>query len=253
MKAWLEEDEAYAEEVVRRFDVHGAFAEYNSPTYYGIDLYALALWRRHPPTPRFREWGEHVEATLWRDIARWFHPGLRNLCGPYSRAYGMDMTTYVGMLGLWLPDPVVPDVTQPFEHSHDLLIAPVVELLGGGPEHLEYERGLVSQRITDDRVASGWLGDDVMMGGEDGGHYRAEGQFHPATVHWRPGPSGRLSGEICWLRVRSTNPLNAMVFEPGVLEVEGTDLAIDQSAPFPGEIEETDEGIVLRYPVSTTK
>ena len=105
----------------------------------------------------------------------------------------------------------------------------------------------MSQRITDDRVASGWLGEDVMMGGEDGGHYRAEGQFHPATVHWRT-----AAGDVAWLRVRSTNPLDAMVFEPGVLEVEGTDLAIDQSAPFPGDIDETDDVIVIRYPVSTT-
>jgi hypothetical protein len=236
MKAWLEEDETFAEEVVRVFNQHGAFAEYNSPTYYGIDLYALALWRLHPPTPRFRAWATQLEQDLWRDIARWYHPGLRNMCGPYSRAYGMDMTTYVALLGMWLPEPVLPAIDAPFTHSHDLLLAPVVELLGGGPEHVEWERGLVSQRISDDRVASGWLGDRVMMGGEDGGLYRAEGQFHPATVHWAGG----------WLRVRSKNSVNAMVFEPGVLEVEGTDLEIDQEGELPATIETTDDGIVIR-------
>lgn len=236
MKAWLEADEAFAEEVVRLFEVHGAFAEYNSPTYYGIDLYALALWRVHPPTPRFAEWAARVEATLWRDLARWYHPGLRNLCGPYSRAYGMDMTQYVALLGMWLPEPVLPDVARPFEHSHDLLMQASVDVLGGGPDDVEWERGLVSQRITDDRVATGWLGDDVMLGAEEGGRYRSEGQFHPATAHWRGG----------WLRVRSPNPVNAMVFEPGVLEVEGGDLTVDQQGTFPGDIETTDEGLVLR-------
>ena len=246
MKAWLEEDEAFAEEIVRRFDVHGAFAEYNSPTYYGIDLYALALWRVHPPTSQFAEWVAPIESALWRDLARWYHPGLRNLCGPYSRAYGMDMTQYVALLGMWLPEPVLPDLEKPFEHSHDLLMQASVDVLGGGPEHVEWERGLVSQRITDDRVATGWLGDDVMLGAEAGGRYRAEGQFHPATAHWAP-PSGDGSEKhVGWLRVRSPGPVSAMVFEAGVLEVEGSDLTVEQQGTFPGDIETTDEGLVLR-------
>ena len=57
MKAWLEEDEPFASEVVQCFDEHGAFDEYGSPTYYGIDLYALALWMRYPPAPRVRDVG----------------------------------------------------------------------------------------------------------------------------------------------------------------------------------------------------
>jgi hypothetical protein len=240
MRAWLERDETLAQQIVDRFAVNGCFDEYGSPTYYGIDLYALALWRVHPPTPRFGELAAAVETDLWRDIARWYHPGLRNLCGPYSRAYGMDMSSYVALLGLWLPDPVVPDLDRPFAHSHDLLLAPVVELLGRRTEPLPFETGLVSQRIDDDRVATGWLGDDVMMGGEDGGRWRAQGQYHPATVHWHDG----------WLRVRSPNPVNAAVFEPGVLEVEGTDLSVESSAPFPGAIEETEDGLTLRWPTS---
>ena len=148
----------------------------------------------------------------------------------------MDISAYVALLGLWLPSPVLPDLSQPFEHSHDLTMAPVVELLGGGPSSLEHETGLVSQRIADDRVASGWLGDEMMMGGEEGGRWRAEGQYHPATVHWAGG----------WLRVRSPHSLDAMVFEPGVLEVTGTDLRIESSGtPFPGRIEETDEGLKI--------
>ena len=53
MKAWLERDETYAAAVVDCFDAFGAFDEYGSPTYYGIDLFALSLWRRDPPTPAF--------------------------------------------------------------------------------------------------------------------------------------------------------------------------------------------------------
>lgn len=236
MKAWLERDEELAREVARLFEEHGAFGEYNSPTYYGIDLYALALWRKHPPTERFKTWGDAMRDDLWRDIARWYHPGLRNLCGPYSRAYGMDMSSYVALFGLWLPDQVVPDITQPFEHSHDLTMAPVIELLDDRPATLATETGLVSQRIDEDRVAMGWLGDDVMLGGESGGKYRAIGQYHPATAHWRGG----------WARIRSPYSVNATVHVAGELVVEGQDLTIESEGEFPGEIERTDDAVVLR-------
>ncbi|HYD08466.1 MAG TPA: hypothetical protein VEA78_00075, partial [Acidimicrobiales bacterium] len=76
MKAWLEQDESYAGRVVEVFDRYGAFEEYGSPTYYGIDLFALALWTEHPPTGFFAEHGERLTAALWADIARWWHADL---------------------------------------------------------------------------------------------------------------------------------------------------------------------------------
>lgn len=210
MKAWLEEDETYARSVLDAFDEHGAFAEYGSPTYYGIDLYALALWRHHPPTPRFQEWGERMWSTLWADVARWWHPGMGNLCGPYSRAYGMDMARYVGLLGLWMPEPVVPALDAPFEHSHDLTLAPAVELLGGGPRDVAFDGNerVVEQTLPGDRVASAWLAATVMAGGERGGRYRAEGQYHPATAHWLLD-----DGSVAWLRLRHRGPLSATASE----------------------------------------
>ena len=216
MKAWLEQDERFAQAVVDAFDEHGAFAEYGSPTYYGIDLYALALWRRHPPTPRFASWGDHVWARMWADIARWWHPTLRNLCGPYSRAYGMDLGTYVGLLGLWLPDPVLPSLDTPFEHSHDLTMAPVVALVHDDPVDTvfsEAERD-VTQQLPEGRVATGWIAPDAMLGGERGASYRAEGQYHPATAHWL-----HADGTVGWLRLRHRGRLSATA-STGTLRVE---------------------------------
>ncbi len=206
MKAWLERDESYASAVVDWFDEFGAFDEYGSPTYYGIDLFALALWRRHPPTPAFGEWGERLWAELWRDIARWWHPGLRNLCGPYSRAYGMDMTRYVALLGLWLADPVVPSLSSSFEHSHDLTMAPLIAVVGGGPDDVTFRdrERVVEQALRGGRVATAWIATDVMAGGERGGGFRAEGQYHPATVHW-----SAPDGSVGWLRLRHAGPLSA--------------------------------------------
>jgi hypothetical protein len=206
MKAWLERDESYAAAVVDCFDEYGAFAEYGSPTYYGIDMYALALWRRYPPTPAFGAWGERLWSELWGDIARWWHPSLRNLCGPYSRAYGMDITCYVGLLGLWLPVPVVPPLTSPFEHSHDLTMAPLIAAVGGGPADVAFDvsERVVEQPLPGGRVATGWIVSDVMAGGERGGSFQAEGQYHPATVHW-----AAPDGTVGWLRLRHAGPLSA--------------------------------------------
>ena len=42
------------------FDQHNSFPEYNSPTYYGINLYALGLWRHYSSEPELNRVGEHI-------------------------------------------------------------------------------------------------------------------------------------------------------------------------------------------------
>ena len=107
------------------------FSEYNSPTYYGVDLWALALWRGSA-SPLLQTAGLRLEAALWRDIADFYHPGLYNLCGPYDRAYGMDMMRYASLLGLWLwwgcGAAAFPDPTRPFGHAHDFCATPLLAL-----------------------------------------------------------------------------------------------------------------------------
>jgi hypothetical protein len=286
MKAWLDADtgvrrgdrslveagESFAGEVVARFGEHGAFAEYGSPTYYGIDLYALALWRLVPPTPRFATWAATVEATLWRDIARWYHPGLRNLCGPFSRAYGMDMRRYASLLGLWMvpalgPDAPFPALDEPFRHAHDLSHAPMAAILGpqvpdDALEDLQHFRGerTVEQVITSgpERRATGWLAEQVMIGGEDAAAgLRGDGQYHPATVHWR-----LPDGGVGTIRALHHGPLRARA-SAGRLEVRSADhgrrgpqptsFSIDLSGTDQGptagvEVRRTDSGAEVTWP-----
>jgi hypothetical protein len=230
MKAWLDVEsghtargEALAEQVVELFRRTGAFLEYGSPTYYGIDLYALALWRRVSSSPRLREWGAELEAALWRDVARWYHADLRNLCGPYARSYGMDMTRYAGILGLWVWDAAgrdvapFPDLGDTIEHAHDLTIGGCIQILGSRvpDDVLRALRAFpgehaVEQVVSDELgfVATGWLGDDLMVGGATGVPWRAEGQFHPATVHWRA-----PDGSVGWLKLLHAGPLDATASE----------------------------------------
>ena len=108
MQAWLlcefgdrARGERLAAEIERLYLADGGFSEFNSPTYYGVDLWGLALWQRSD-SPLLIAAGRRLEAALWRDVATFYHPAMRNLCGPYDRAYGMDMTRYASLLGLWM-------------------------------------------------------------------------------------------------------------------------------------------------------
>jgi hypothetical protein len=100
---WKRGAAAWNEEVNRLYRLHHTFFEFNSPTYYGVDLYGLALWREYGSTQRMRSMGVDMEASLlWNDIADFYQPSLRNISGPYGRSYGMDMESYVAATGLWL-------------------------------------------------------------------------------------------------------------------------------------------------------
>ncbi len=232
---WSAEGERMARQVYKLYEPHRAFAEYNSPTYYGVDLYALALWRSFPAlTPLLALLGAEMEDALWRQIAQFDHAGLRNLAGPYDRSYGMDLCAYVALVGIWIrlatgkPNAPLPDLEMPptgaddagerrappFAHAHDLGFAPLFAFLGVRvPADALTTLGAfpgerqIENVITDDprRVATAWLGPSRMLGGEFTGRTApASGQFHPATLHWRIDPE-----HIGWVRLLYEAPVDA--------------------------------------------
>ena len=219
--AWLAEGERMAGEVYRLFKQHDAFAEYNSPTYYGVDLYALALWRSYPAlSPLLARLGEEMEALLWRDVAQFYHADLRNLAGPYDRSYGMDMRHYVSLIGIWLrlatdrTQAPFPDTDRPFAHEHDLGFVPLIAFLGAQvpaesrAQFLAFQGERQIERVISDsprRVATAWLGKDRMLGGEFTSRTPPQSnQIHPATIHWRIS-----AGQIGWVRLLYLEPVDA--------------------------------------------
>ncbi len=225
--ALVEIGEAFAAKIVERFDRHGCFDEYSSPTYYGIDLEALGLWRSWSSSAALSADGARIEEALWRDVARWYHPGLRNLCGPSTRSYGLDMTTHLGSLGLWwaaafgFEGAPLPPMTDDAPHGHDFFHGPYVALLGArvpadaAPALTRFAGEHVVEQVIDEdpaRVATGWLADDVMMGAERGtADLSWWDQFKPALAHWRG-----TDGEVGVLEVRAPGPSDA-VAAPGEL------------------------------------
>lgn len=231
---WVRAGEAWVESIYAAFKPHESFAEYNSPTYYGVDLYGLALLRRHGVTPRLRELGATMEAALWRDTARFYHAGLQNLAGPYDRAYGMDLRQYASLVGVWLglvlpvEKTPLPPVDQPMEHGGDFLCTPTYVILGAKIpadalkhfEHFQGERQLTRPIADGRRVATAWLGDTIMIGAESTGLTRAIAepydQFHPATIHWRT-----PAGGIGWIVLREAPKLDARA-EKNLLTITAT-------------------------------
>jgi hypothetical protein len=231
--AWFQEGERMAREVYRLFKQHDAFAEYNSPTYYGVDLYALALWRSYPAlSPLLAQLGREMEALVWRDVTQFYHADLRNLAGPYDRSYGMDMRHYASVLGIWMRLAMdktrapFPDTDLPFEHDLDIAFVPLIAFLGAqvpadALEHFVAFRGerQIERTISDSprRIVTAWLGKDRMFGGElTSRSVPQSNQLHPATIHWRIDDD-----QIGWLRLFYLEPVDARASK-NKLEIETT-------------------------------
>jgi hypothetical protein len=228
---WFEHGENMAKEIYRLFKIHNTFEEYNSPTYYGVDLYALALWRAHASSPLLRELGAEMEALLWTDIAQFYHADLGNLCGPFDRSYGMNMRRYVALAGewIWLVAGQVrapcPQLDRPFAHPADFCFGPCAAILGAqappeaAPHFLAFQGERQVERVISDsprRVATAWLGSDVMLGAEHTSNSkRGHAQFHSATVHWKIG-----SDKIGWIRLIHSEPVDARASENRI-EISG--------------------------------
>lgn len=76
----------------------GAPREYNSPTYCGVDLTALAALAEHAADPAARLLARLLEERIWLHVAAHYHTPTTQLAGPHSRAYQRDVTGGRGFL-----------------------------------------------------------------------------------------------------------------------------------------------------------
>ncbi len=78
----------------REYNEFHSVGEYNSTTYYSVDLMALSAMRQLSIESGLVEMAKRLEAAVWEDISVMYHPGLKNLSGPFSRGYEMDMSIH---------------------------------------------------------------------------------------------------------------------------------------------------------------
>ena len=291
-RGWIEAGEEMGREVHRLFELHDAFEEYNSPTYYGTDIYALGLWQAYCSSRHLQRWGAGMEEALWRDIAQFYHAGLKNVAGPYDRSYGMDMRRYVALLGeyIWLitgrEEAPFPDLNAPLGHAGDFCFGPMVAVRpprvpADAAVHFRSFQGerCVEHLLAGDplRTATAWLAERVMIGAEATSlRDIGQGQFHPATIHWRlPRGASKDAGSVRLMAVRpvdavasphrlavtSLGPVSFLIALPGLSQSEGNPatsvtsehwplpgLEVRVQAPAPGTVEDLGEGrILVRY------
>jgi len=206
---------------------HQTFSEYNSPTYYGVTLIGLALWRELA-SEQIRKMGTELETALWKEIATNYNPKLRNLVGPYFRGYGMDMKKYCSITGIWIavalddgklaPLPIGKGAKQD-EMSN---LSPILHLGLSIPKTVLAElKGFTSRQLIDRLVSSKIAGDtlkhitamvrsDWMMGGL-WGNRRVWNQVKAGTIHWN-----NPDGETEWLLVPGEGKTNVQVTTTGM-------------------------------------
>jgi hypothetical protein len=216
--------ELRAHRIMERFERFGDIDEYNSPTYDGIDLFALALWAAHPPTPAYQRSGAAVLAHLGARISMLYHRGLGAVCGPYIRAYGLDLQRYVSLAGIWLhivgepSSPILPTtLDQDTVHIHDLYFLPVMlRLRPSVVDHLTLHAVTAPRHHVQrfgDACAESRLRPDLAVGWEYGRRHEASlDQYVPFTAHFDV--EGRTSSigimvpdETAWIDVRQMDDL----------------------------------------------
>ncbi|CAN7229102.1 hypothetical protein LJR153_000889 [Paenibacillus sp. LjRoot153] len=199
--AWTQ----HAQKEILKFRSHfsefDSFAEFNSTTYYAVDLTALGLWRAFGKSAAMHEVGNQVLQGLWENIALFYNPNLENLSGPYTRAYEMEMLHH-SSLGAHLYLALGAGYEHMVENGDDEELDPLlIYVSGGAPSHVQPKlvKQSESRQVTKQFrelcernkpgentplcTATAWITESYMMGGLSGSE-NTSGQLHPATVHW---------------------------------------------------------------------
>ena len=200
--AWRDYAVAYAQGMLTRYREYHACAEFNSPTYCGVDLSTLGFVRRYSDNEPLKALAEELESGIWHDMADFYNPSMRNFCGPYSRAYEMDMavhTCFCDMLYWALGEKDFP--WHPF--SVESVNNPLM-LLGDVRMPEDVKRSFLTPKedVTVCRVfrelsergdpennsalctAEAWITPDLMAGVMRGSENPSH-QLHPLVVFWR--------------------------------------------------------------------
>ncbi|OZJ02710.1 hypothetical protein BZG36_03857 [Bifiguratus adelaidae] len=207
---------SFAQQIYSLFSYNGdnTLYEYNSPTYTGVDFYGLSLWINYSQNRVLNNLGKQIINALWNDLAAFYHAGLKNIAGPYDRAYGIDMTQYIAIDAQWIwlaagqQHAPLPDLnstvwqTTVSGHPGDWGFAPLVAAVSPGasiPSNIvplfqsfgsycrELKRYIGPGNGTNPRVDTVWMSATQTIGGQkvNESTTRDPTQYYPAVVQWQ--------------------------------------------------------------------
>ncbi|KAJ5474354.1 hypothetical protein N7475_003920 [Penicillium sp. IBT 31633x] len=206
--------ETFAQEIYDLWSMHHTLSEFNSPTYAGVAMWALALWNQYGTSDSLlKRYGPEMLESSWNELAQLYNANLKNLAGPWDRSYGYDMKAYASLIGavIWgvvgRDQAPVPQQELGMFHQDDFAFYPLFAL--SMPEMVRYlppkakenllrfpgEHVYTSQAYsppfdTYPRNITAWMSKDVTIGAETvaetvvGGPSINPSQFNPAVIQW---------------------------------------------------------------------
>ncbi|KAI8232836.1 hypothetical protein K4K54_011488 [Colletotrichum sp. SAR 10_86] len=209
--------ESYAQEIIDLFDRANTLSEFNSGTYTGVSLFGLILWSKYLPEDSIMtQKGPQMLTDTWKAVAQLWNPSMKNMAGPWDRAYGYDMNRYVSLMALWFwtligkENSSLISAPQVMSHAADYAWAPLFAVLADYHQSLLPE-GLVANltTFTGDhfftastyyppydyvpRNITSWLSENLTIGAESfnenviGGPSENQASFNPAVIQWNTG------------------------------------------------------------------
>ena len=212
-----------ANDIFKLYQTNHTFSEFNSPTYYGVTLIGLGLWRELSFSKEMQNMGKALEKEFWHEIATFYNPNLKNMPGPYFRGYGMDMRKYFAITGIWIAlalddqkhAPLPPKIGPKYGEMSNL--APIFNLgLVIPKDDLNKLKKFSKAQFITREVPNNYKGDSIkkvtamiskdwMMGGL-WGNKRAWEQIKSGTIHWKT-----ANDDVAWMMVLGDGKTNVKV------------------------------------------
>lgn len=160
----------------------------------------IGFWQRFGSSEKLKSLSRELEAGLWSDFAEFYNPAMQNVCGPYSRAYELEMTVHTALPAvLYLAGVLeeLPPVSIETDCNPVLVLSQICV-----PEHvlplLKQSRGERTVTHQFEELAergdprnnhalcttTAWITDDLMLGAMRGS-CNTSYQLHPAVAFWR--------------------------------------------------------------------
>ncbi|EEU35671.1 uncharacterized protein NECHADRAFT_97902 [Fusarium vanettenii 77-13-4] len=214
--------EKYAKDIINLFNRANTLSEFNSGTYTGVSLFGLLLWSKYLPEDSVmtKEAPSMIQHT-WEAIGQLWHPGMKNIAGPWDRSYGRTRPSLarqpqiMSHMGDYAWGPLFAILA---DHHKRLIPNKVLSGLSSfSGEHTFQASAYYPPFDKVPRNITTWLSDKLTIGAESfdeiaiGGPSQNQEAFNPAVVQWDTG------GEISFISLYPTETALQTKVGPGQL------------------------------------